>query len=93
MQQRLLGYEYDSSQLFLDSDGETGIPAGSKWEEVLYARFIPQNIVNELGQNGISDVANAIFANRFDTDAIPNFVHSIIYEPFQKRAQRKRLSG
>src|SRR5271165_3603594 len=39
IQQRLLGYGYDASQLFLDSDAETGIPAGSKWEQVLYARL------------------------------------------------------
>ena len=39
VQQRLLGYGYDASQLFLDSDAETGIPAGSKWEQVLYARL------------------------------------------------------
>ena len=39
IQQRLFGYGYDTSQLFLDSDAETGIPAGSKWEQVLYARL------------------------------------------------------
>jgi hypothetical protein len=39
LQKRLLGYGYDSSQLFLDSDAETGIPAGSQWEQVLYARL------------------------------------------------------
>jgi TIR domain/WD domain, G-beta repeat len=39
VQQRLLKYGYDTSQLFLDSDAETGIPAGSKWEQVLYARL------------------------------------------------------
>src|SRR5271165_1544557 len=39
IQQRLLGYGYGASQLFLDSDAETGIPAGSKWEQVLYARL------------------------------------------------------
>jgi len=39
VQQRLLTYGYDASQLFLDSDAETGIPAGSKWEQVLYARL------------------------------------------------------
>ena len=39
MQQRLLKYGYDVSQIFLDSDAETGIPAGSKWEQVLYARL------------------------------------------------------
>jgi hypothetical protein len=57
------------------------------------ARFIPQNIVNELGPNGIADVANALFASGVDADAIPTFVHSIVYEPFQKRAARRRLSG
>jgi hypothetical protein len=39
VQQRLLAYGYEASQLFLDSDAETGIPAGSKWEQVLYARL------------------------------------------------------
>jgi WD40 repeat protein len=39
VQRRLLGYGYDESQLFLDSDAETGIPAGSKWEQVLYRRL------------------------------------------------------
>jgi WD40 repeat protein len=39
VQQRLLKYGYDASQIFLDSDAETGIPAGSKWEQVLYARL------------------------------------------------------
>jgi Novel STAND NTPase 1/TIR domain len=39
IQQRLLGYGYDASQVFLDSDAETGIPAGSKWEQVLYTRL------------------------------------------------------
>jgi hypothetical protein len=39
IQQRLLGYGYDTSQLFLDCDAETGIAAGSKWEQVLYARL------------------------------------------------------
>jgi WD40 repeat protein len=39
IQQRLLGYGYNALQLFLDSDAETGIPAGSKWEQVLYARL------------------------------------------------------
>jgi WD40 repeat protein len=39
IQQRLLGYGYDASQLFLDSDAKTGIPAGSKWEQVLYAHL------------------------------------------------------
>lgn len=39
IRQRLFGYGYDASQLFLDSDAETGIPAGSKWEQVLYARL------------------------------------------------------
>jgi WD40 repeat protein len=38
-QQRLLGYGYNASQLFLDSDAETGIAAGSKWEQVLYTRL------------------------------------------------------
>jgi hypothetical protein len=57
------------------------------------ARFIPQNIVNELRSNGIADVANAVFGNGFNPDAIPTFVHSIIYEPVQKRTARGRLSG
>src|SRR5215469_1985958 len=39
VQRRLLGYGYDPSQLFLDSDAETGIPAGSEWEQVLYGRL------------------------------------------------------
>jgi WD40 repeat protein len=39
VQQRLLGQGYDPSQLFLDSDAEAGIRAGSKWEQVLYARL------------------------------------------------------
>ena len=39
VQRRLLGYGYDASQLFLDSDAETGIPSGSKWEQELYARL------------------------------------------------------
>jgi conflict system STAND superfamily ATPase/TIR domain-containing protein len=39
LQHRLLGCGYDTSQLFLDSDAETGIPAGSKWEQVLYRRL------------------------------------------------------
>jgi hypothetical protein len=39
LQRRLLGYGYDASQLFLDSDAETGIPSGSKWEQELYARL------------------------------------------------------
>jgi hypothetical protein len=39
IQQRLLGYGYDASQLFLDSDAESSIPAGSKWEQVLYSRL------------------------------------------------------
>jgi hypothetical protein len=39
VQQRLLKQGYDPSQLFLDSDAEAGIPAGSKWEQVLYSRL------------------------------------------------------
>jgi TIR domain/AAA ATPase domain len=37
--QRLLIHGFNASQLYLDSDAETGIPAGSKWEPVLYARL------------------------------------------------------
>ena len=39
IQQRLLGYGYDASQLFLDSDAESSIPACSKWEQILYSRL------------------------------------------------------
>ena len=39
VQQRLFGHGYDASQLFLDSDAKAGIPAGSKWEKVLYAHL------------------------------------------------------
>lgn len=39
IQRRLLERGYDAAQLFLDSDAESGIPAGSKWEQVLYARL------------------------------------------------------
>jgi general stress protein YciG len=39
VQQRLLGFGYDTSQLFLDSDAQVGISAGSKWEQVLYSRL------------------------------------------------------
>jgi hypothetical protein len=39
VQRRLLERGYDVAQLFLDSDAESGIPVGSKWEEVLYARL------------------------------------------------------
>ena len=37
--QRLLRHGYDASQLFLDSDAATGIPAGSKWERQLYTHL------------------------------------------------------
>jgi WD40 repeat protein len=39
LQQRLLQRGYEASQLFLDSDATSGIPAGSKWEQVLYNRL------------------------------------------------------
>lgn len=39
LQQRLYQRGYHASQLFLDSDAESGIPAGSKWEQVLYERL------------------------------------------------------
>ena len=39
MQQRLLSRGYDPAQLFLDSDEQSGIAAGTKWEQVLYERL------------------------------------------------------
>ena len=39
LQHRLLQRGYDASQLFLDSETESGIPAGSEWEKVLYERL------------------------------------------------------
>lgn len=39
LQQRLLDFGYDSSMLFLDSDASSGIPAGAKWEEIIYTRL------------------------------------------------------
>jgi hypothetical protein len=57
------------------------------------ARFIPQNIVNELGPTGIADKANAVFRNGIDAEAVSTFVASIVYEPFSERRARGRLSG
>ena len=39
IQQRLLNRGYDPAQLFLDSDEQSGIAAGTKWEQVLYERL------------------------------------------------------
>src|SRR4051794_7381094 len=57
------------------------------------ARFIAQNLVNELGPDGITNAANAIFCDGFDADTISTFVHTITCEPSQRRAARGRLSG
>ena len=38
-QQRLLSRGYDPAQLFLDSDEQSGIAAGTQWEQVLYERL------------------------------------------------------
>src|SRR5262245_2145653 len=39
LQSRLLTLGYEASQVFIDSDAESGIPAGAKWEQVLYDRL------------------------------------------------------
>jgi hypothetical protein len=39
MQRRLLERGYDAARLFLDHDPESGIPAGVRWEQVLYVRL------------------------------------------------------
>jgi WD40 repeat protein len=39
LRQKLLDHGYGTKQLFLDSDAESGIPAGSKWEQELYAHL------------------------------------------------------
>lgn len=39
LHRRLLARGYDASQLFLDSDADSGIQAGADWEAVLYARL------------------------------------------------------
>ncbi|HQZ64017.1 MAG TPA: TIR domain-containing protein [Planctomycetaceae bacterium] len=39
IQQRLLSRGYDPAQLFLDSDEQSGIEAGTKWKQVLYERL------------------------------------------------------
>lgn len=36
---RLLARDYDPSQLFLDSDADSGIAAGEPWQQTLYARL------------------------------------------------------
>jgi len=39
IQQRLLSRGYDTAQLFLNSDKQSGIEAGTKWRKVLYERL------------------------------------------------------
>jgi WD40 repeat protein len=39
LRDRLLARGYDSQQIFLDSDEDSGIAAGRKWEQVLYERL------------------------------------------------------
>jgi hypothetical protein len=39
LRDRLLARGYDSQQIFLDSDEDSGIAAGQKWEQVLYERL------------------------------------------------------
>src|SRR5687767_5624539 len=39
LQRKLLEKGYGANQLFLDSHAESGISAGSKWEQELYARL------------------------------------------------------
>ena len=39
LRDRLLARGYDAQQLFLDSDEDSGIAAGAKWEQVLYERL------------------------------------------------------
>ena len=39
LRDRLLARGYDAQQIFLDSDEDSGIAAGRKWEQVLYERL------------------------------------------------------
>jgi len=58
------------------------------------ARFIPQNIVNELGSDGILNAAQAFFPNGVvETDAIPGFADAITRAPFEQRQARGGLTG
>ena len=58
------------------------------------ARFIPQNIVNELGSDGIMNAAIAFFPNGVvEADAIPGFVHAVTRAPFEQREERGAVTG
>jgi hypothetical protein len=58
------------------------------------ARFIPHNIVYELGSDGIMNAAQAFFPNAVvEADAIPNFVDAVTYAPFEQRRARGSLTG
>jgi hypothetical protein len=58
------------------------------------ARFIPQNIANELGSDGMMNAAIAFFPNGVvEADAIPGFVNAVTREPFEQRAARGAVTG
>ncbi len=58
------------------------------------ARFIPHNIVSELGSDGIKDAAEAFFPNGVvEADAIRVFADAITYAPFEERRARDGLTG
>ncbi|MBV8277088.1 MAG: hypothetical protein JO170_17775 [Verrucomicrobia bacterium] len=58
------------------------------------ARFMPHNIVSELGPDGVMNAAQAFFPNGIvEADAIRGFADAITYAPFEQREARGGLTG
>jgi hypothetical protein len=77
-------------------------PTPFKWEPLeglmhthwFSARFIPHNIVSELGPDGIMSTAQAFFPNGIvEPDAIRGFADAITYAPLEQREARGGLTG
>jgi hypothetical protein len=80
LRNRLLSQGYEPGQIFLDSDADSGIPAGSKWEQFLYGRLKNCDALIVLGSTNWQQ-SRWCFAELVYAKAAGKLVFPVLLEP------------